>query len=676
VGGTPGPSRFIFTSRIDFNPLEDGRIPEAIHHLALPEMQFRDAVYLMETLPALARLPVAFDDELDPSSSPISAPKSHDPLSLRSIYRRLGGHPYTLSLFGRDAQNSSPEQVFENLAGVQKELLEFTLLDRAVEALSQRARDLLHKAAIFDEPVPMQGLAYVFSVSDVQDEQATTDQQSGESTEAQSYDGRLQHPQAKIPNVEEEVRSLVSWGLLTCPVALQGEERLYSVPTPVRSWALGGSTLQVRRQLWEMAANYWLAVAGDSQDLDDYLVARHYLFLAGQYEAAAVIVDATAELLHRWGHIELLLKLLDESISTTDGHQQAVATINKSIVYERLGFYAQAAAAIPKVIEVFKQLGDRDDEAELLYHLGRLHYQQGEYEQSRQLFQQSLVIWQELGDSGDIAKTLHHLGMLHEEQGEYEQARQLFQQSLALYQEVKDRSRMSATLGHLGILHHFHGEYEQARELYQQAFDIAQEFGDYDEMASSQHHLGMLHQEQGEYEQAWEMFQQSLAIRQRLGNRKGAATTLYQLGSLHYQQGEYEQARQLFQQSLTIYQELGNPGIALPLYGMGMVHQEQGEYEQAWEMFQQSHALYQELGNRGGVASNLRQLGLINENVGRPNEAVVLIFLAFDLLKQMGMPEWNQAGHDLIRLREQMGEEAFNEALREVFGDEGGKNET
>jgi hypothetical protein len=71
VGSVAGPSRILFTSRVDFQPLEPGRLPEAIGHLALAEMQFRDAVYLMETLPPLDGLPVAvLQDFRQPERSP------------------------------------------------------------------------------------------------------------------------------------------------------------------------------------------------------------------------------------------------------------------------------------------------------------------------------------------------------------------------------------------------------------------------------------------------------------------------------------------------------------------------------------------------------------------------------------------------------------------------------
>ncbi len=59
VGSVDGPSRFLFTSRVDYPLVEENRLGDAVGHLPLREMGFREAVYLMETLPPLDGLPVA-----------------------------------------------------------------------------------------------------------------------------------------------------------------------------------------------------------------------------------------------------------------------------------------------------------------------------------------------------------------------------------------------------------------------------------------------------------------------------------------------------------------------------------------------------------------------------------------------------------------------------------------
>jgi hypothetical protein len=187
VEGVSAPSRFLFTSRKDFNPLDPGRLTPEIGHLDLGEMGFREAVYLKETLSPLDQLPIA----VIPSSSghPQPAPAA---LTLRELHARLGGHPYTLNLFAEHARRSDPASVLDELTDVRQELLEFTLLENAINRLPERAAQLLRRTAIFDEPVPIEGLA--FMLGDEQD---------------------------AMPPVHDEVQALLSWGLLAQP---PGEE--------------------------------------------------------------------------------------------------------------------------------------------------------------------------------------------------------------------------------------------------------------------------------------------------------------------------------------------------------------------------------------------------------------------------------------------------------------------
>ena len=53
IEGVAGPSRFLFTSRRQFDPLDNERLPGVVGFVSLGELPFREAVYLMETLPPL-----------------------------------------------------------------------------------------------------------------------------------------------------------------------------------------------------------------------------------------------------------------------------------------------------------------------------------------------------------------------------------------------------------------------------------------------------------------------------------------------------------------------------------------------------------------------------------------------------------------------------------------------
>ena len=205
---------------------------------------------------------------------------------MRDVFARLGGHPYTLNLFAEHARRSSVQVVLDDLAPVQKELIEFTLLDRAVAQLPERAADLLRRAAVFEEPVPAEGLAFLL----------------GDDRDA-------------MPAVADELQALLSWGLLAHPPGSQD----FALHALVRDWARRPWTPDERLARLRRAAAYWLAVGRDTRVLDHHLNARHYLFQAGDFEPADDIVNASTELLLRWGQIELLLRLLGESVRTVQG---------------------------------------------------------------------------------------------------------------------------------------------------------------------------------------------------------------------------------------------------------------------------------------------------------------------------------------------------------------------
>ena len=219
VGSVDGPSRFLFTSRVDFPVVEPGRLQDAIGHLPLSELGFREAVYLMETLPPLDGLPVAVLNQLN--AEPVSSPQA---TSMRDVYARLGGHPFRLGLFARHAARTSVGQVLDDLGRVDREMLEFTLLERAVTFLPERASWLLGRAAVYEEAVPIEGLAYLLG-----DEKDV------------------------MPVVESEVQALLAWGLM----AFDPDYEAYHLHSMVRDWGKGKWSEGERKDLLRRAAEYW-----------------------------------------------------------------------------------------------------------------------------------------------------------------------------------------------------------------------------------------------------------------------------------------------------------------------------------------------------------------------------------------------------------------------------------
>jgi len=66
-------------------------------------------------------------------------------------------------------------------------------------------------------------------------------------------------------------------------------------------------------------------------------------------------------------------------------------------------------------------------------------YQLGEPDPARRLFERSLAIWRELGNREEQARELNSLGITHRHLGEVEAARALLQEAIAIGREVGPR---------------------------------------------------------------------------------------------------------------------------------------------------------------------------------------------------------------------------------------------
>jgi len=570
-------SRFIFTSRYDFDPAR-GRLTGAIEHISLGELPFSMAVQCMNNHDVLASLPVippqkarlpgvssldADDTEADVPSTP--------PITKRELYGKLGGHPYTIDVFARRAAVTSVADVWLEIEDMGREMIEFFLLDRTHAQLPPPARTLLLRASILEEAPPLEALQWMM----------------GDENDA-------------IPPINAELKSLLDWGMLSRQ-EIDQDEVVYPMHALVRDYArrqLADEPGEDKTVLLLRAANFWELQARQSKELDDWLRARDYYFRAGEYEKAGSIVYSVTEPMMRWGYLERLIGLLNESIETREGEGKAVPMGNLATVYKNMGDYKMALKMHEQVKASFESQGDKKNVAVALHQIGVVYQTQGNYAEAQDKFGQSMEINVELDDKRRVALSLGQLGVIHGEQGNYAEAQDKFEQSMEINVELGDKSGIAMSLHWLGNIHLVHGNYAEALEKYERSLAIRSELGDKKRIAESLHQLGVIHHEQGNYAEAQDKYEQSLAIAVELGDKSGIASSLHQLGIIHKEQGNHTEAQDKYEQSLAIAVELGNKsGIALSLHQLGRIHQEQGNYREALEKYLQALMLFEQLGS-------------------------------------------------------------------------------
>jgi predicted ATPase/predicted transcriptional regulator len=116
--------------------------------------------------------------------------------------------------------------------------------------------------------------------------------------------------------------------------------------------------------------------------------------------------------------------------------------------------------------------------AEVTHGLGVLMDTQGEPDAARRLFERSLAIWRELGDRDQQARDLNSLGIVHHHLGQPEVARPLLEESIAIAREIGNPIRLAAGLTNLGQVESAAGRFDRATEALREALTLDDEQGD------------------------------------------------------------------------------------------------------------------------------------------------------------------------------------------------------
>jgi tetratricopeptide (TPR) repeat protein len=478
LNATASNTKFIITTRYDFDPLQ-GRLMNAIERLSVPEMPLYQAVWLMNNFTNLAAL--SYEKK-------------------KEIHTAIGGHPWTIGMFVHHATTATVDGLLLELGPLEQELRDFTLFDKSYSELDSQARDLLVSASVLEESVPEEALRWMIG----DDEEPS-------------------------PAVDKPLGMLLAWGLMSSQEE-QGR-MMYLVHTKVRDFA-GRDAKVDRRGLQVRAAQYYEMRVKENSNIWDHLRARDYYYRADEWEKAANIVIKAAPHLHRLGHIQLAIGLLQQSADTASVATKALAKGNLATFYKDVGDWRTALRLYGEVKTIFEAQGDRKNVAVTLHQLGNVHFDLGNYPEAVNLYQQSLQIHKELDNRFGIAATLHQLGYVHYQQGDYPEAVNLYKQSLQIHKELGDRSGIGKTLHQLGMIRQDQGNYPEAVKLYEQSLEIKKDLGDKSGIAHSLHQLGMIHQDQGNYPEAVKLYEQSLDISRELGDRFGIALSLHQMGSI------------------------------------------------------------------------------------------------------------------------------------------------
>jgi predicted ATPase/class 3 adenylate cyclase len=197
--------------------------------------------------------------------------------------------------------------------------------------------------------------------------------------------------------------------------------------------------------------------------------------------------------------------------------------------------------------------------AQLAHWLGVLLSQQGEPQAAVRLLERSLAIWRDLGDRDQQARELNSLGITHRHLGDVDGGRSLLEESVAISREVGSDTRLAAALTNLGQLEADAGNFDRATQVLQEALAIDQKQGDMLGVAIDQQSLAGVSLRAGRAQEARYLLSSMADYVVSCGDPELLASTLEMCAANAAQFGEGLRAARITGAAQAIRQKTGIP---------------------------------------------------------------------------------------------------------------------
>jgi predicted ATPase/class 3 adenylate cyclase len=224
----------------------------------------------------------------------------------------------------------------------------------------------------------------------------------------------------------------------------------------------------------------------------------------------------------------------------------------------RHGYLREGRRWLERAIELTAEGGGAPP-AQLAHWLGVLLQQQDEPQAALQFLERSLAIWRDLGDRDQQARELNSLGITHHHLDDVDTARALLEDSAAIGRETGSDMRLAAALTNLGQLESDAGNFDRATEVLQEALAIDRKQGDMLGVALDQQSLAGVSLRAGRGRQARDLLADMSDYITSCGDPELLATTLEMSAATEAQLNEGLRAARMVGAAEAIRQKTGIP---------------------------------------------------------------------------------------------------------------------
>jgi len=503
-----------------------------------------------------------------------------DEASLKSLCRRVKGHPMMITHLALEAQESRipPEELI-------KQLQEFNIdrdlairFNSVFERLPEKCHGVLEVIGFLEtDTLQVDLLKHVLNVS-IEDLDSMADQWI-----------IFIHPNRRRFTVHELIRT---W----CRNRLEGwkNQRTHLIPKIVEFYL---QFLKRRRN-------------GEPAELSD--IDEEWPNILGLLDR---ILDPSSEL-----DPQLALTLVDEAIGDhfDDPNGYIPRRQQMSSLLDEPQGEPQTKKRVERLLEECAKVGGLLA-ARIEKNLGHFFYWRGNFEKAELLFHLARERYRKHGKLEGEAATTWLLGYLEGDRNYYKESQELYQQGTYLAEQVTPPNQELVAIGHhlIGCSLYHQGRFLEAETEFLRAYGHIDKEKVPHLMARIQRRLAFVALRLGRLDEAEEKLKNVKFQVDQLNRPRDAARIARQMALLYLERGNLEEAEISLKQALKGFEELNaRRGIGYTIHGLAILMRKQGKLTEAKQFCEKSREIAEETKSLYGRAAAYEELSNILETEG------------------------------------------------------------
>jgi serine phosphatase RsbU (regulator of sigma subunit)/tetratricopeptide (TPR) repeat protein len=301
------------------------------------------------------------------------------------------------------------------------------------------------------------------------------------------------------------------------------------------------------------------------------------------------------------------IQLSEEALkrATTIAYKKGIALAQKTLgsSYVWVSRNEDALAASMAALSLFKELEDKQNEAQVYYNMGTNFSYLADYDNALKNYHLCYNVNERLNNQVGMADGLNGLGTIYYSIGENPKALEVLERSRRICEKENEKQVLVKVLDGLGETYFNLGKFPQALENYFLCLDLIREtsWTPLTE-AFALEGIGNTYTRMGSGEKALEYYNRSLEIRKNLGFKGGVASALTNIGKLFYATGDTVEAAEYLQQALDISREINySEGIYKSSEVLAVMLDGSGRYKEAIELYKIFYQAKDEVKNENAI---------------------------------------------------------------------------